>query len=893
MAADKPKFLVVDGNSLLYRAFHAVPYLSTSEGLPTNAVYGFANMLLNLLNQYKPEAAVVAFDARGPTFRHEAYAEYKAQRPPASEDLVKQMPFARDLVQALGIRILEVPGYEADDCVGTMALRAKEAGYSVFIVTGDLDELQLVGDDIVVVTTKRGVTDTIEYDTAAVQERFGFRPDQMADYKALKGDPSDNVPGVKGVGDKTAARLVKEFGSVENLLSRLSEVKEERLRKLLEAGAEDARRSKDLCTIRTDVPCEVTPDDCRLQLIDGAAARELFTRLEFKSLMPRLEEMLANAPKPSTPARAVFDLPPPETITSLEELKRRTARLAPQSTAALAPLYSNQDPLWAELDGLAVHAEPDCRLYIPRPLASDALEILLNSDVRLVVHDLKRLLHAARGLRDSLAHRVSLDIMVAAYVLNPGRGSYDLPSLSLEILEKQLQAGAASGGSLLELAEDSENTAKIVGNEAACVFQLAPRLESRLEADELLNVYRGIEHPLIPVLAEMEQTGVWVDRSALTALSESLNGHIRALESEIHRLAGEEFNIGSPKQLQSVLFEKLKLPAGRKTKTGFSTDNEVLMALAAEHEIAAKILEYRELTKLKSTYADALVGLINPRTGRVHTSLNQTVTATGRLSSSNPNLQNIPIRTDVGREIRRAFAAVEGCLLVSADYSQIELRILAHITEEPELLRAFEADEDIHAHTASTLFGVRDEDVTPDMRRQAKTVNFAVLYGMTDYGLSRELGISVSDAKRFIEGYFARFPRVKEYVTSIQAQAREKGYVTTLLGRRRYIPEINSGNRNVRAFAERAAVNSPIQGTAADIMKLAMIRVASRLKREGSSAKLLLQVHDELLLEVPAQEVEALCKLVSEEMSRAYTLKVPLKVDVKRGPNWSDMDSQR
>jgi len=892
MAADKPKFLVVDGNSLLYRAFHAVPYLSTSEGLPTNAVYGFASMLLNLLNQYKPEAAVVAFDARGPTFRHEAFSDYKAQRPPAPDDLVKQMPFARDLVRALGIRILEVPGYEADDCVGTMALRAREAGYSVVIVTGDLDELQLVGDDIVVVTTKRGVTDTVEYDTAAVQERYGFRPEQMADYKALKGDPSDNVPGVKGIGDKTAARLVQEFGSIENLLSRLGEVKEERLRKLLEAGAEDARRSKDLCTIRTDVPCEITPDDCKLQLLDAAAARELFTRLEFKSLMPRLEEMLANAPEPPAPTYAVLDLPPPQTVTSSEELKSRTARLAPQSTAALAPLYSSQDPLWAELDGLAVHAEPDCRFYIPRPLVPNALEVLLNSNARLVVHDLKRLLHAAPNLQDRLAQRVSLDTTVAAYVLNPGRGSYDLPSLSLEILEKQLQAGTASGG-LLGLAEDGENTARIVGNEAACIFQLAPKLEGRLEADGLLGVYRDIEHPLIPILAEMEQTGVWVDRSALTALSESLNGRIRALESEIHRLAGEEFNIGSTKQLQSVLFEKLKLPAGRKTKTGFSTDNEVLAALAAEHEIAAKILEYRELTKLKSTYADALVGLINPRTGRVHTSLNQTVTATGRLSSSNPNLQNIPIRTDVGREIRRAFAAVEGCLLVSADYSQIELRILAHITEEPELLRAFEADEDIHAHTASTLFGVRDEDVTPEMRRQAKTVNFAVLYGMTDYGLSRELGISVSDAKKFIEGYFARFPRIKEYVTSIQAQAREKGYVTTLLGRRRYIPEINSGNRNVRAFAERAAVNSPIQGTAADIMKLAMIRVASRLKREGSSAKLLLQVHDELLLEVPEQDAEALCKLVGEEMSQAYTLKVPLKVDVKRGPNWSDMDSLR
>jgi len=458
----------------------------------------------------------------------------------------------------------------------------------------------------------------------------------------------------------------------------------------------------------------------------------------------------------------------------------------------------------------------------------------------------------------------------------------------VDVLNRQLPSEARRR-SLLELADAAGNST-LLAEQAAAVLQLSRELEPRLKADGLWTLYRDVEHPLIRILADMESTGVLVDREALAFVSDSLARRVKALESRIFALAGEEFNVGSTRQLQTILFEKLKLPAGRKTKTGYSTDNEVLAGLAGEHEIAALILEYRELTKLKSTYADALASLIDPHTGRIHTSLNQTATATGRLSSSNPNLQNIPIRTEVGREIRRAFVADKGNLLVSADYSQIELRVLAHVTREPELLRAFEADEDIHTHTAATVFGVRDEDVTPEMRRRAKAVNFAVLYGMTDYGLSRELGIPVSAAKEFISSYFARFPKVKEYVSAVQEEARQKGYVCTLLGRRRYIPEIQSGNRNTRSFGERAAINSPIQGTAADIMKLAMIRVDKRLRNDAGSARLLLQVHDELLLEVRAEEAPALCEAVREEMSAAFPLDVPLKVDVKRGPNWSDME---
>lgn len=885
---DKPKFIVVDGNSLLYRAFFAVPPLSTTEGQPTNALFGFANMLLRILTEHDPDAVLVAFDARGPTFRHEAYAEYKAHRPSTPDDLVKQIPLARELVRALGIPVLELPGYEADDCVGTMAVRAREEGYSVVIVTGDLDELQLVGEDISVLTTRRGVTDTVLYDAAAVQERFGIRPDQFVDLKALKGDPSDNVPGVKGIGEKTAAKLLQQFGSLESLLSRLEDVKEQRVRDLLQVGREDALRSKDLCTIRTDVPCGISPSDCRRQRPSEDVLRELFTRLEFRSFLDRLGEILPEPPK-EPPAVVREEAPAPTQVSDLSQVADAVEDLLACGPLSLAAWFTSQEALKSQVECIVVFGGQHCCYHVPSGLIRSLLEPLLEARRPIAVHDLKRHLHALHNAVPGLSFSAALDTMVAAYLLNPGRTSYDLADVYMELLNRQLPSGGPAGGALLGPVGSAENAARLA-SQAAAVLQLSQELESRLKADGLWDLYEDVEHPLIHTLADMERVGVLVDREALAFLSDSLARRIRTLEGRIYEIAGEEFNVGSTKQLQTILFEKLQLPAGRKTKTGYSTDNEVLAALADEHEIARLILEYRELTKLKSTYADALANLIDPRTGRIHTSLNQTATATGRLSSSNPNLQNIPIRTDVGREIRRAFVADEGNLLVSADYSQIELRVLAHVTREPELLRAFEADEDIHTHTASTVFGVADADVTPEMRRQAKTVNFAVLYGMTDYGLSRELGISVSAAKEFINSYFARFPKVKEYVSAVQEEARQKGYVTTLLGRRRYIPEIKSGNRNIRSFGERAAVNSPIQGTAADIMKLAMVRVHERLKRGASPAKLLLQVHDELLLEVPAEDAPALCEVVRQEMSSAFPLAVPLKVDVKRGPNWSDME---
>ncbi|MGQ9523731.1 MAG: DNA polymerase I [Armatimonadota bacterium] len=885
---DKPKFIVVDGNSLLYRAFFAVQGLATTEGQPTNALYGFTNMLLHVLKEHKPDAVLVAFDARGPTFRHEAYADYKAHRPSTPEDLVRQAPLARELVRTLGIPAVEIPGFEADDCVGTMAVRAKQDGYSVVIVTGDLDELQLVGEDISVLTTRRGVTDTVLYNASAVEERFGLRPEQMVDFKALKGDPSDNVPGVRGIGEKTAVRLLQEFGSLENLLSHLDEVKEKRVRELLEAGREDALRSKELCTIRTDVPCDISPADCRLQPPSREAVTELFTRLEFRSFLNRIDEI---CPQLSSQQPTVLQEPAPKPVVLADQGQASGAveTLAKCERLSLAACFSSQDPLKGQVECIVACGGPQYCYFVPGGLIRHVLSPLLEAKRHIAVHDLKRYLHALHNTAAHIHLDAWLDTMVAAYLLNPGRSGYDLPDVCLNLLNRQLPSAEPNQGGLLGMADAAANPT-VLAAQAAAVLQLSQELEQRLKSDGLWNLYRDVEHPLIRILAEMERAGVLVDRETLASVSISLAHRIRDLELRIYQLAGEEFNIGSTKQLQAILFEKLKLPSGRKTKTGYSTDNEVLAGLAAEHEIAALILEYRELTKLKSTYADALANLIDPSTGRIHTSLNQTATATGRLSSSNPNLQNIPIRTDVGREIRRAFVAGQGNLLVSADYSQIELRVLAHVTREPELLRAFEADEDIHAHTAATVFGVSDQDVTPEMRRRAKAVNFAVLYGMTDYGLSRELGIPVSAAREFINSYFTRFPKVKEYISAVQEDARQKGYVCTLLGRRRYIPEIKSSNRNTRSFAERAAVNSPIQGTAADIMKLAMIRVDKRLRGDNGLARLLLQVHDELLFEAPSEEAPALCEAVRDEMSRAFPLDVPLKVDVKRGPNWSDME---
>jgi DNA polymerase-1 len=830
---------------------------------------------------------LVAFDTPSPTFRHEAYEEYKAHRPVMPDDLQSQTPLARELVKVLGLASVEVPGFEADDCVGTAALRAERAGYEVLIVTGDSDALQLVRPGVNVLITRRGVTDTALYDPDAVEARYGLRPDQMVDYKALKGDSSDNVPGVKGIGEKTATRLIQQFGTLEELYRRIDEVPSARERQLLEAGTEMAHLSKELVTIHTEVTCEVDPDDCGVDRADLSEVREFLTRLEFRALLSRLEPLISNkgdAPaEPSRPEHAlqvtrVSDALPREILTALDAGR----------PLCLALDLDGANGLTARLRGLAVSVDPAHAFYLPAESAAlkELGPWLEREDLPKHGHDLKTQREALQRLGITLGAG-ALDTMVAAYVLRPEHSSPSLASLCSEYLDRELSTAKHGAQLMLDVGDEGADR---VGAEAACVVELAPLLAERLREGDLWAVYEQMERPLIPILADMETRGVRLDIGVLESLSLELNEGIRALEQEIYALAGTEFNIGSPKQLQVILFEQMGLPRGRKTKTGYSTGVEVLEELAGEFEVVSKILNWRELSKLKSTYTDALIRLVSPRTGRVHTSLNQTVAATGRLSSSEPNLQNIPIRTEVGRRIRRAFVVEEGCRIVSADYSQIELRVLAHMTGDPELTRAFAADEDIHRAAAVRIFEVPPEEVTPEMRRRAKTVNFAVLYGMGDFTLARELGIPVASAKEYIQNYFDGFPSVRAFQEDTLRSAREKGYVCTLLGRRRYFSDINAANRQMRSYAERAAINSPIQGSAADIIKLAMVYLDARLKQEGLKGHMVLQVHDELVLEAPEEEALPLAEVVREEMERAYALHVPLKVDVKTGINWGELE---
>ncbi|HUV05279.1 MAG TPA: DNA polymerase I [Armatimonadota bacterium] len=877
----KGKAILIDGNSLLYRAFFAMPHFSTLENQPTNAVYGFTMMLLRLIQEEKPDILLVAFDAPAKTFRHEEFEEYKAHRKPAPDELVSQQPIAREMIDAFNIARLEVAGFEADDVVGTLARKAEAEDYDVTIVTGDLDALQLVDPKVRVMTTVKGVSETVVYDEDAVERRYDVRPAQLPDYKGLKGDPSDNIPGVPGIGDKTAARLIKEYGSLENLLYHAEDLKESKLQNTLVESSDKARLSKRLATIVTDVPVDIDLSNCGFRKPDYARLRDIFKRLEFRSLIKKLPE--------ETGQRGLFASVEAEALTQALVIRR------PAQLDALLTDVRGSGSVAIRIHGTSlrgVDAEPlGMAVSVP---SGKAYYMAFGEDTGIRLEDLRPILEseAVEKYGYNLKYEYELakssgieirgpafDVLLAAYLLNASRSAQELADIASDYALIEIPARDATAQGKVALEE-------VLAAEVDAIGRLVPILGARLAEDGLGRLMADIEMPLVRVLAEIELAGVALDTDWLQHLSVLFEERIRAVEREIHRHAGTEFNIGSPKQLQTILFDKLGLPAEKKTKTGYSTDAETLAALAPAHEIVTKILEYRELTKLKSTYVNALPKLISPRTGRVHTSLNQAVTATGRLSSSEPNLQNIPIKTEIGREIRKAFVASPGNLLVAADYSQIELRILAHVSGDPELLRAFRDEEDIHTRTAMKLFSVSTGEVTPEMRRQAKTVNFAVIYGMSDYGLSRELNIPTAVAKRYIESYFQEYPGVKLYAAETLSRARLAGYVESLLGRRRYIPELNSPNRNYREFAERAAVNMPIQGTAADIVKIAMIRVHERLKHAGLRAELVLQVHDELVFDVPESEVNRAVQIVRQAMEGAFDLKAPLKVDVKAGKDW-------
>lgn len=870
------KFVIIDGSSLVHRAFYALPLLATAAGQYTNAAYGFTMMLVKLLADVKPDAVAVAFDKGRVTFRTEAYAEYKAQRKATPNELAEQFPMVKELLAAMGIAMLEEAGFEADDIIGTLACRAAHEGYEVIIVTGDRDALQLIGPATKVMLTRKGITEMALFDREALYAHYGVTPEQVVDLKGLMGDTSDNIPGVPGVGEKTATKLIAEFGSVENVLANIDKVAGAKLQERLRENAALAVLSKKLATIECNMSLPAAPPDYR-PAPDAARTRELFARYEFKSLLAKFDSIFPGAGAGAASAAGPAEPPAvraaaPEEVAGLVAAARRAGRLCCYA------LTSGQVPATA-IDGLGV-ASAEGAAYIPAGAAgwNDVLAVLADDKVDKITYDAKSLQDACLAAGTRLAG-LRFDVYLAAYVLDPTASAYPLTALAERYLER------ATGWTEKEWRLRPEYAAWA----AATALELWPVMDGLLAGAGADKLYSAIELPLVEVLAAMEQTGIKVDTESLAAMAIELGCKVDGLLADIYQIAGEEFNVNSTKQLGVILFEKLRLPVLKKTKTGYSTDAEVLEKLAGEHPLIDKLLEYRLLTKLKSTYLDGLAALVNRASGRVHTSFNQAVTATGRLSSSDPNLQNIPIRTEAGRRIRELFVPDAGYdLLLSADYSQIELRILAHMSGDAGLIEAFRTGRDIHTATAAEVFGVSEADVTPLLRSRAKAVNFGIVYGISDYGLSQGIGVSRKEAADYIDSYFARYPGVKRYIDQMIEGARATGYVTTMFGRRRYLPEIHSTNFNQRSFAERTAMNTPIQGTAADVIKKAMVEVYRRLAAAGLRSRVLLQVHDELVLEVAEAELARVTAIVREAMEGTVSLAVPLTTDIKTGKNWAE-----
>ena len=858
------RFFILDGPGFLFRAYHALPFLSTSRGVPSHAVFGMSTMLWKVLREDSPDYFAVAWDPPGPTFREEKFAAYKETRSPTPSDLRSQIPYVKTLFEALHLPVLEVPGFEADDVLGTVVERTRDLPIELVLVTSDKDMLQLVSPRVRVFSTTGRGGDRVVFDEAAVKAKWGVEPAQIPDILALMGDSIDNIPGVPGVGEKTAVKLIGQFGGVERLYENLSLVPG-KLRETLAANRKQALLSRELATVSTRVPIEVDMEAFRRREPDWDRLRALWTEMEFYTLLRQL---------PAPAAAAVASGVDTTTLADGAALADYVGRVPPGEPIAIESVVDGGPPApTISVVGLYHPAVGAATFACAGPGASGsaaecgrALATALAGRT-LIGHDAKPLVEWWEAGEYPGRPAVE-DTAVVAYLLNPARTNYKLEEVCAELLGEG--PGVAPPGT-----------------RGKWVWDLWAKAPGALAEVGLTSLYQDVERPLIEVLSAMERHGILVDHVRLAEFSRELEVHIDRTTREIYGLAGEEFNIGSPKQLAYILFEKLKLPPVKRTKTGYSTDADVLEQLALGHELPARIIEHRTLTKLKSTYADALPTLVNPVTGRIHTSFNQLVAATGRLSSSAPNLQNIPVRTELGRRIRAAFVPEKGWRFLAADYSQIELRILAHVSGEESLLEAFRRGEDIHARTASEVFGVTLDAVTPEQRDIAKTTNFSVIYGVTAFGLSRGLDISTRQAQEFLDRFFARHPKVKAYLSRTVAEGRERGFVATLLGRRRYLPELRSGNPNLRGFGERMATNAPIQGTAADLVKIAMVRMAGELESHRLRTRMLLQVHDELLFEVPADEVERLQALATQVMESAITLEVPLKVDVKVGDDWA------
>jgi DNA polymerase-1 len=896
---ERPTLLLIDGHALVYRAFFAMPALTNSRGELTNAAYGFTSMLLKAFTEHRPGYAIAAFDPPGPTFRHEEMAEYKAQRPPMPADLRPQVGWARDVVAVLGIPEVEVPTFEADDVIGSLSVKAVAAGLDVIIVTGDIDTLQLVNPHVRVLINRRGISDTVVYDVDAVRARFGFDPPLVVDYKALQGDASDNIPGVPGVGEKTAMNLIHEHGPLEAILEAVPGMKPGRLQANLAEHADQARLSKRMATIQCDLDVPLDLAGARVGGYDQPAVHALFDRLEFRSLLPRLGEALGYGTAPVTGAPGQGELsfdaaPEPPADVVVAESDAQVAEMARSVGSAgrfaLRTVTAGPPRTGAPL-GVAIAPVGEARTWwVPLPRHGEAVLSLLG-DASLTVdgYDLKR---ECLAWGPALRAALGFDTMLGAYVDNPRARVLSLTGLAADLCGVQVDTeeellGSGRGRRRIEELTQAELAAHY-GRWVGLVEPVRAVLTKQLTASGLITLLEELELPLVPILAAMERVGILLDRDALAAISAEMQARIGELEGEVHDRAGHPFNLGSTQQLAAVLYDELGLAAGRKTKFGRSTDADSLEALREEHPVVDLVLEWRQLTKLKSTYVDALP-LLCDADGRVHTSFNQAVAATGRLSSADPNLQNVPIRTEWGQRIRRAFVAGPGRLLVSADYSQVELRVLAHVTGEERLIEAFARGEDIHRRTAAQVYGIDPAAVTRDMRRVAKVVNFGVVYGLSDFGLARDTGMSREEAGAFIRSYFESFPAVTRWLEQTRMHAREWGWVETFTGRRRHLPDIRAANRQMRMAAERMAVNMPIQGGAAEIMKKAMIECDRALRESGSPAQVLLQVHDELVVEVPREDLPALVPLVRRAMADAYPLVVPLVVDVKIGDNWQEM----
>ncbi len=885
----KPTLYLIDGNSYIYRAYHAVRSLATSKGLPTNAIYGFTNMLLKIVKEKKPDYLAIAFDVKGPTKRHIEYEQYKAHRPEMPKDLVQQIPYIHKLVEAFNIPAILMEGYEADDIIGTIS-KKMEKDFDVIIVTGDKDMLQLISQNVKIYDTLKDKV----YEEKDVVERFGVAPDKVVEIMGLMGDASDNIPGVHGIGEKTAIALIAEFGSIENLLANVDKIKKPKLAEALKGSADIARLSRELATIILDCPVEINLNEYKKKEPDNALLIGLLKELEFTSLLKQISGEASSLENKRY-----------STVLKEDALLQLIKKIKEKGELSIDTETTSEDPMLAEIVGISISIEKDEGFYIPvshRYLGApeqlkkewilNQLKQLLEDDkIKKIGQNIKYEIIVFRNHGINLSG-ASFDTMVASYLLNPNKYSHGLNNIALEYLNHIMTTYkdvTGTGKGQKNFSEvDIESAANYSCEDADITYQLAILLGPMLKEQGLERLFYDVEVPLTSVLARIEMNGVKVDTDFLSSLSKEVDAQLNDIVKRIYSLAKGEFNINSPKQLSEVLFTRLGLKPVKKTKTGHSTDEEVLLALAKGNELPKELLNYRQLTKLKSTYIDALPRMMHPKTKRIHTSLNQTVTSTGRLSSSEPNLQNIPIRTELGKRIREAFVAEEGKMLLSADYSQIELRILAHLSGDEVLIDAFKRDEDVHTRTAMELFNVEPDKVDSNMRRFAKTVNFGIVYGMSPYGLSSDLGIPVDEAKAYIDNYFVHYKGVKEFIDKTITEAKEKGYVTTILNRKRYIPELKSANGATRNFGERMAVNTPIQGSAADLIKMAMINIDKRLDKERLKSMMILQVHDELVFEVTEDELEIMKELVKKEMENVMPMSVPIKVDIGIGKNWRE-----